>query len=115
MVVLPDHLHCIWQFDGTDVDYSLRWQMIKSRFARMSPRLPKPIWQPRCWEHMIRDEKDLHRHIDYIHNNPVKHGYVASSMTWSWSSFGNFVSKGWYDSDWGAGIEVDTIRKMDLE
>jgi len=27
---------------------------------------------------LIRDDIDLQRHVDYIHFNPVKHGYVAS-------------------------------------
>ena len=34
------------------------------------------IQQRRFWEHQIRDEDDLQRHIDYIHYNPVKHGLV---------------------------------------
>ena len=34
------------------------------------------VWQRRFWEHMLRDEEDLNRHLDYIHYNPVKHGLV---------------------------------------
>jgi len=30
------------------------------------------IWQRRFWEHVIRDEGDYERHVDYIHYNPVK-------------------------------------------
>ena len=43
------------------------------------------IWQRRYWEHMIRDEEDLGRHIDYIHYNPVKHGLVERVADWRWS------------------------------
>ena len=36
----------------------------------------KGIWQRRYWEHVIRDSRDLERHINYIHFNPVKHRLV---------------------------------------
>jgi putative transposase len=115
VVVLPDHLHCIWRFDGTDADYSTRWQMIKARFTRLSPELPRPIWQPRFWEHMIRDEEDLCRHLDYIHYNPVKHGYAKAPGDWRWSSFSKFVREGWYTDNWGADDDVRSIREMEFE
>ncbi len=28
------------------------------------------------WEHVIQNENDFNRHVDYIHWNPVKHGWV---------------------------------------
>jgi putative transposase len=34
------------------------------------------LWQRRFWDHLIRDERDFQRHLDYIHWNPVKHGWV---------------------------------------
>ncbi len=37
MVVLPDHLHCIWHLPPGDMDYSLRWREIKTRFSRQVP------------------------------------------------------------------------------
>lgn len=84
IVILPDHLHCLWTLPEGDTDYSTRWRLIKTRFtaallangmhARRRRRDERAIWQPRLWEHAIRDETDLSRHIDYIHFNPVKHG-----------------------------------------
>jgi REP element-mobilizing transposase RayT len=38
-------------------------------------------------EHSIRDDADLERHVDYIHFNPIKHGYVARVADWPHSSF----------------------------
>lgn len=40
--------------------------------------------------------------MDYIHYNPVKHGFVQQPVQWPWSSFARSVKKGWYDTDWGA-------------
>jgi len=59
------------------------------------------IWQRRFWEHRIRDHNDWRRHTDYIHYNPVKHGYVSSPRNWQWSSFHSWVEKGIYDPTWG--------------
>ncbi len=59
------------------------------------------MWQPRYWEHVVRDETDLRRHIEYIHFNPVKHGYVKAPIDWSYSSFHRYVKAGVYPPDWG--------------
>ena len=61
------------------------------------------IWQRRFGEHQIRDEVDLQRHVDYIHINPVKHGYVKRVSDWLLSSFHNFVERGLLPADW-AGV-----------
>jgi putative transposase len=91
IVVLPDHLHAAWTLPAGDDDFAVRWRLIKSAFSRSLPagervsgsRVAKGergIWQRRYWEHTIRDERDFARHIDYIHINPVKHGYVSRVM-----------------------------------
>jgi putative transposase len=113
LVVMPDHLHCIWTLPAHDCDYSLRWELVKKRCSaglrRISPSMGDlRIWQPRFWEHRIRNDKDLRRHLDYIHYNPVKHGHVASPGAWPYSSFGRFVRAGMYNADWGAVAPAST-------
>jgi putative transposase len=123
IVVLPDHLHCIWTLPEGDADFSSRWHSIKAQFARAMPageRLSlrrqkkgeRGIWQRRFWEHVIRDERDFERHADYIHFNPVKHGLVRSVGEWPYSSFHRYVRRGLYPDDWAAG---DEVRSLDLE
>jgi putative transposase len=96
-VVLPDHMHAIWALPENDSDYATRWAAIKTRFSRSLPRAERVsdsrtkrnergIWQRRFWEHTIRDDRDLSNHIDYVHFNPVKHGYVEDVMDWPHSS-----------------------------
>ena len=58
-------------------------------------------WQRRYWEHVIRDELDYERHVDYIHYNPVKHDYCKRAADWPNSSFHRFVNKAIYTKDWG--------------
>ena len=129
MVVLPEHLHCIWTLPEEDIDYSKRWGMIKAAFTKnlqnghgsINPQNASRIkrheaenWQRRFWEHQIRDDHDYQSHCDYIHYNPVKHGLASRPSEWAWSSFGNAVKKGWYDESWG-DHEPATIVGMDCE
>jgi len=65
------------------------------------------IWQRRFWEHAIRDEADYLRHVDYIHYNPVKHGYVDAVKDWQYSSFHRWVEKGLYPLNWGEAVDED--------
>jgi putative transposase len=69
--------------------------------ASLSRRREKGVWQRRYWEHTIRDEADWQRHVDYVHFNPVKHGYVTRPEEWPYSSFHRAVATGWYDAGWG--------------
>jgi putative transposase len=119
MVVLPDHLHCIWRLPAGDWNYSARWRWIKTtvsqRVREMHPAWAgKALWQPRFWEHVIQSEEDWRRHVDYIHYNPVKHGLVLAPRDWPWSSFRRCVQRGWYDPSWGLS-EPATIATMNLE
>lgn len=114
MVILPDHLHAIWTLPPGDRDYSIRWSLIKAGFSRRLPAVEKRspsrqakgergIWQRRFWEHLIRDEDDFSRHMDYIHINPVKHGYVSKAAHWPYSSLHRYVRLGVMDLDWASG------------
>ena len=64
------------------------------------------IWQRRYWEHVIRDERDLHNHLDYIHYNPVKHGYVKTAVEWPYSSIHRYVAQEHYPKNWAASPNV---------
>lgn len=104
IVILPNHLHCIWTLPDGDCDYAKRWSLIKIHFSKKLPkterinssRLQKGergIWQRRYWERYIRDERDYLNHIEYIHQNPVKHGYVQNALDWPHSSVHKFYGR----------------------
>jgi len=120
LVVLPDHLHCVWTLPEGDDDFSTRWFLIKSSFSRTLPRIERRsvsrirkgergIWQRRYWEHAIRDDVDYQRHVNYIHYNPVKHGYVSQVADWQYSTFHRYVRLGIYPQAWAGddGNELD--------
>ncbi len=115
-VVLPDHLHCLWTLPEGDADFATRWRLIKAGFARRLPcterrsagrvrRGERGVWQRRFWEHAIRDDRDFGCHMDYIHFNPVKHGYVAGPTDWPYSTFHRLVQRGVYPPDWSGADE----------
>ena len=93
---MPDHLHAVVTMnDGCD-DYSRLIQDIKKGFTRRichGMKTGSP-WQARFWEHTIRDERDLRNHIDYVHINPIKHGYVTQLIDWPHSSYHRFMRIG---------------------
>ena len=111
MVVLPEHLHAIWRLPAGDADYPMRWSLIKAGFSRLLPhgervrasrtaKRERGIWQRRYWEHQIRDEIDLTRHVDYIHYNPVKHGWVRQASDWPHSTLHGYIERGIVTRDW---------------
>jgi putative transposase len=118
VVVLPDHIHAIWTLPPGDADFSTRWRFIKSRFARAIPknerlsrvrrsRGERGIWQRRFWEHLIRDETDYARHVEYCYINPIKHGLVHRVRDWPHSSFQRDVRAGIFLIDWAGDTKQE--------
>lgn len=113
-VVLPDHLHCVWTLPPNTDDFPIRWRLIKLLFSKGLPhserlsvsrqrRSERGIWQRRYWEHTLMTEEDFARHIDYVHVNPLKHGYVQRIADWPYSTFHRYVAEGLLSVDWGGG------------
>ena len=122
IVLLPDHLHSIWCMRSGDANYSGRWQWIKTQStqrwlsAGRTTDGRRGVWQPKFWEHTIEEEDDFESHFDYIHYNPVKHGYVRCPVDWEWSTFHHWVQRGVYSKHWGCGdrdpkLNFDHIKK----
>ena len=117
--VLPDHLHLLVKLPEHDQNYPMRLRLIKAKFSRALPKTEtvspsrrhkneRGIWQRRYWEHEIRSQEDLNAHIDYIHINPVKHGYVTRVADWPYSSFHRYVRQGILPADWAGGDMEDS-------
>jgi putative transposase len=130
IVLLHDHLHLLITLPDGDADFSRRITFIKSAFTqsylasggreqpRSSSRLrqrARGVWQRRFWEHTIRDEADRIRHLDYIHYNPVKHGYVNCPHAWPHSSFQRFVVWGHYEHDWCCQCGGRVVMEMPFD
>jgi putative transposase len=121
-VLLPDHLHCVWTLPPEDDDFPVRWANIKRRFTQQYLRLggtelavspdrrrhaERGVWQPRYWEHRIRDDRELYAYRDYIYLNPVKHGYVSDPAQWPWSSVHRHERLGWLPPGWTSSTPIE--------
>jgi len=125
IVILKDHIHLIIQPEVIN-KYPDIVKYFKAYFSRHikteNSKLPegkkhkreKGVWQSRYWAHVILDESDLYKHIDYIHYNPFKH-YNISPEDWKYSTFGKFVKNNLYDENWCNNNDKYGILKMDLE
>ena len=111
IVILPDHFHMLMTLPENDSNYSLRLRLIKGSFSQQiepnehvnsvrKRKNERGIWQRRFWEHLIRDEKDYEHHLNYIHYNPVKHGYVKKASDWPYSSIHRLIRSGIVPEDW---------------
>ena len=130
MVLLDDHLHAIWTLPPGESDYSTRWRLIKEEFtnsflasggtegpvsAARRARGERGVWQRRFWEHEVRDADDLKRCLDYLHWNPVKHGYVTRAADYPWSTFHRWAALGEYTANWGEGEVVPDVAGAEWE
>ena len=86
-VVMHDHTHLIITPDDV-ITIEKVMQLIKGKFSfEMGKKYPKrDLWQRSFTLHRIEDERDYFAHRTYIHENPVKAGYVAKASDFPYSS-----------------------------
>jgi len=124
--ILPDHIHMILKPENIH-EYPKIITSIKYYFSNnidVGVETPtygyknkgeRGIWQRRYYEHTIRDEEDLNKHIDYIHYNPVKHNHTKNVKDWEFSSFEKFVKMKNYEQNWGSSDDIKHIETLDYD
>ncbi len=118
--LLHDHLHLLIEVGEeckhniTDIIHSLKrnFTMNYKKHYEITHRLN--LWQKRFWDHIIRNEDDFQRHIDYIHYNPVKHGIVFMPEEYEYSSYNKWMKNGFYEKGWGHS-EPDDLKDIEFE
>lgn len=105
--VLPDHFHALVDLNGQPLSSTIH--RFKRKLGAICYRrsIRGRLWQRRFWDHIIRDERDLNRHIDYIHFNPVKHRLVSDPREWKWSSYCMWTGEGDGRPDWDRVLSED--------
>jgi putative transposase len=93
-VILDNHYHLLGiSKNGEDLSGIVgKVHMLSARFIRSQLQAEKPIWW-NYWDYCPRDERDYFIRLNYLFNNPVKHGYVTDLKNYPYSSFHNMLKK----------------------
>jgi putative transposase len=90
--IMPNHAHlvCTPLEKSTNVLYGLTeiLHSLKRHTARQANLLlgrTGAFWQDESYDHVVRNEIDLERIIEYVRYNPVKAGLVDDWNLWKWS------------------------------
>ena len=124
--VLKDHLHCL--IKPRDIEEypkivksfkyaftkNFKVELVNPTYDNTNIDKNNKLWQSRYWAHVILDENDLYRHLDYIHYNPMKH-YQIAPKDWEYSSFMKYVNNKLYDINWCNFEDKYKISELDLE
>lgn len=124
--ILPDHIHIIMKpidiYEYPKIITSIKYYFSKNFNVGVETptygylnKGEKGIFQRRYYEHTIVSEKDFYTHVDYIHYNPVKHGYVNQVKEWEYSSFRKYIKDGFYDENWCNFGNKNKIKDLNYE
>jgi putative transposase len=99
--VMPNHVHLVIGVGECDLLGSVRqvsnlsnktmseiMHSLKRYTARMANKTlmrSGPFWQDESFDHIVRDEADLERIVQYVVYNPVKAGLVKDWRDWKWT------------------------------
>jgi putative transposase len=103
-VILPDHFHLLIEPMNCTISkiiQSLRRNFTINYKRHHGIQQNVTLAQHRFFDHVIRNDEDMARHLDYIHFNPIKHGLTNKPEAWPHSSYMDFVKAGHYGIGWG--------------
>jgi len=87
-VILDNHYHLLfWLKWGLDLprfiqNFHTNSSRLLNKLARQENR---KVWY-QYQDHGIRNEKNFWQHFNYIHHNPIKHGYVKNMADYEFAS-----------------------------
>jgi putative transposase len=118
-VFLPDHIHLLIRpavsSSFSEIMHSLKRNFTLNHKRTLGIQGPMRVWQKSFWDHIIRNEDDLQRHLDYIHYNPVRHGLVDRPELWPYSSFLAWKARGAYEEGWGWTTLPNGLQDIEWE
>ncbi|MDP2683602.1 MAG: transposase [bacterium] len=94
-VVLSNHYHILLKVKNADQLPKLVGNIHtnSSRLLNINDNFPgRKIWW-NYWDKCIRDDSDFWKHFNYIHHNPIKHGYANSMQEYLYSSYNSWIKK----------------------
>ncbi|MFH1006754.1 MAG: transposase [Candidatus Latescibacterota bacterium] len=115
-VILNNHYHLAFK-TSRGRDFPRAFQVIHGRCSYEVNKLDdcrgRKIFQ-NFWDRCIRDQRDFYVHLNYVHHNPVKHGYVTRMDEYAFSSYKYWCDK--RSEEWVRGcLEAFPIVDFSLE
>jgi len=92
-VILDNHYHILIKtFQGKYLARVVASIHGKSAIEinKIDKKIGRQIWY-QYWDYCIRDEDDYFRHMNYIHHNPIKHGYIQSIENLTYYNFSSYI------------------------
>jgi putative transposase len=119
-VILDNHYHLLLKTDhGKDLSrFFGRLHGGTARQINLWDKAPgRQVWH-NYWDACIRTESDLWTRFNYIHNNPIKHGYVQRLHDWPFSSYRHYLKtrgEEWLLHCWQRYPVVNYLEGDDLD
>lgn len=118
-VILNDHYHLLLKtYRGKDLSRFFGWLhgSTSRQINLWDVATERQVWH-NYWDTCIRDETGLWTRFNYIHYNPIKHGYVQELEDWPFSSYHYYLrTKGqdWLADCWMRYPVVDFLKGDDF-
>ncbi|MFL6674295.1 MAG: REP-associated tyrosine transposase [Massilia sp.] len=124
-VVLPNHAHSIWTLPPGDHDCSSRWRAVKIAFSKAMNKAGVPgandgaIWERHYRDYRVADDAEYAALVDYVHTNPLRHGFCEHPSEWPWSSLHRFLAAGFGapgpelpPAPWASGAGLTGLHRL---
>jgi putative transposase len=105
-VILPNHYHALIETKSMDC-VSSALQHLHGVSSREWNKTDSLQGKRKVWYHFsdrcIRNQTHFYKALNYIHYNPVKHGYIQDAYQWIWSSLPLYLNdhgKEWLREKW---------------
>jgi putative transposase len=93
--VLPNHYHVLVRTGSIEVlrrELGLLHGRSSYNWNGEENLRGRQVWF-NCVDRVIKSHRHFWATVNYIHNNPVKHGYVDTWQEWLWSSAAQFLDR----------------------
>jgi putative transposase len=119
-VILANHYHMLVAAQSLD-DIAGALGLLHGRTSRAWNVQDGRTGSRRVWyrysDQVIRNEDHFYRVLNYLHVNPVKHGYIDDPYEWPWSSVHVYYEthgREWLRRQWRAHPPGDLGRGWDV-
>jgi REP element-mobilizing transposase RayT len=86
-VIMPDHVHffCSAELDAKTLPVFMQaWKQWTCKRMTRELSFSGSVWQEEFFDHVLRSSESYSQKWDYVKENPMRAGLVASAADWPW-------------------------------